>query len=367
MSTEVAKYADFSQLRYAQCWEDADVLLEALKIKPHHRCLAIASAGDNTLAMVAQGPQKVIAVDLNPTQIACLELRVAAYRRLTHIQLLQLLGSEPTDPLTRQQLYNYCRPQLTAAAQAFWDSQTDAIALGFGAVGRFERYLRQFRRWVLPLIHSSQVIKQLLEPRSRPERQQFYDQVWCNWRWRLLFQLFFSAALQGRLGRDPSFLRYAPNEISKLLLQRAAKALTQQNPATNPYLQWIIKGAHPTIRPYALRAENFAAIRANLDCLEWHCCSLESFLTQAQGQVFNRYNLSNIFEYMSPAAYQAVLEQICDRSCLGTRLVYWNLFAHRQCPSVLAGQLRSLTELQTQLNDQDQGFFYQTIVVEEVS
>jgi S-adenosylmethionine:diacylglycerol 3-amino-3-carboxypropyl transferase len=44
------------KIRYAQCWEDADVLLEALDIQPGQSCLSIASAGDNTLAMLAKNP-----------------------------------------------------------------------------------------------------------------------------------------------------------------------------------------------------------------------------------------------------------------------------------------------------------------------
>ena len=61
MNSEVAAKTHFSAVRYAQCWEDADILLEALNIQPGHTCLAIASAGDNALAMVSQGPARVIA------------------------------------------------------------------------------------------------------------------------------------------------------------------------------------------------------------------------------------------------------------------------------------------------------------------
>ncbi|MGB0560912.1 MAG: DUF3419 family protein [Spirulinaceae cyanobacterium] len=366
MTTEVARYADFSQLRYAQCWEDADVLLQALEIAPHHRCLAIASAGDNTLAMLAQGPEQVVAVDLNSAQIACLELRVAAYRVLNHPQLLQLLGSQPASPELRQQLYTACRPLLTPAAERFWASQPAAIALGFGAVGRFEQYLRRFRRWVLPLIHTQPVVEQLFRPRSRPERHQFYAQVWDNWRWRLLLRCFFSAVMQGRLGRDPSFLRYAQTDLGAILLARTRAALTELAPAENPYLQWIAAGHHLQTQPYALRAEHFNAIRTNLDRLTWHCCSLEDFLRQHPEQRFDRYNLSNIFEYMSLAVYQQLLAQLCDRSNPRARLVYWNLFAPRQRPAALAPKLRSLTALQAHLNAQDRAFFYETIVVEEV-
>jgi len=51
-------------LAYAQCWEDADVLLEALDVQPGHCCLSIASGGDNTLALLARSPQRVVAIDM---------------------------------------------------------------------------------------------------------------------------------------------------------------------------------------------------------------------------------------------------------------------------------------------------------------
>ena len=79
VQSEVAVKANFSTIRYAQCWEDADILLEGLAIRPGETCLAIASAGDNALAMLTQNPGQVFALDLNPAQLACLELRVAAY------------------------------------------------------------------------------------------------------------------------------------------------------------------------------------------------------------------------------------------------------------------------------------------------
>ena len=88
MRSEVATRAEFSQIRYAQVWEDADVLLEGLDIQPGHVCVSIASAGDNALAMLTRDPGRVIALDLSPAQLACLELRVAAFRELAHPELL---------------------------------------------------------------------------------------------------------------------------------------------------------------------------------------------------------------------------------------------------------------------------------------
>src|SRR5437868_2114323 len=107
MTSEVAAKADFSGIRYAQCWEDADILLEGLDVRPGDVCLSIASAGDNTLALLTRRPARVIALDLSAAQLACLELRVAAYRRLEHGELLELIGSVPSR--RRRALYRRLR------------------------------------------------------------------------------------------------------------------------------------------------------------------------------------------------------------------------------------------------------------------
>src|SRR5687767_15415348 len=93
MSTEAATRADFSRIRYAQVWEDADVLLAALEVQPTDTVVSIASAGDNALALLGAGAARVVALDLNPAQLACLALRVAAYRGLSHVEVLEGLGS----------------------------------------------------------------------------------------------------------------------------------------------------------------------------------------------------------------------------------------------------------------------------------
>src|SRR5204862_1212333 len=118
MDSEVASKADFSGIRYAQCWEDADVLVEGLDVQPGDVCLSIASAGDNSLALLTRNPDRVIALDLSPAQLACLELRIAAYRELSHPELLELIGSTPS--MRRPDLYRRCRPLLSTATRVFW-------------------------------------------------------------------------------------------------------------------------------------------------------------------------------------------------------------------------------------------------------
>lgn len=365
MPSEAAAHADFTTIiRYAQVWEDADILLDGLDIQPDDECLTIASAGDNALALLAKGPRKVVALDMNPSQIACLELRMAAFRRLAHPEILEFIGSRPSKQ--RLRLYTSLRSDLSAAARALWDARPEAILQGIGSAGKFENYFRLFRTRIMPLVHSRKTISRLLEPRDLASRRDFYDRVWNTWRWRVLFQLFFSRTAMGRLGRDPSFFRYVEGSVAERILTRTKHALTELDPSANPYLQWILTGTHTTALPYYLREENFAAIRENLDRLEWHLTPLEDYLARREPGRLSKFNLSDIFEYLSEDGTTSLLRTIAQHARPGGRLAYWNMLAPRQAPSSLHDKIRPLSDLSSRLFAQDKAFFYSAFIVEEI-
>jgi S-adenosylmethionine:diacylglycerol 3-amino-3-carboxypropyl transferase len=363
-SHAIESRADFSTIRYAQCWEDADVLLAGLQTQPGDRCLSIASAGDNSLALLTQSPEHVLALDISEAQLACLALRVAAYRALEHPELLELMGSRPSSH--RERLYARCRPLLTPDVRGFWDAQPAMIRAGIGGAGKFERYFRLFRERVLPVVESRKQVARLLAGGAFDERHAFYTREWDSWRWRLLFRLFFSRTVLGRLGRDPEFFAYVEGSVAERLLQRAEYALTALNPAENPYVQWILTGAHLTALPYALRPENFDAIRANLDRLEWRRQSLEDYLATAEAHSIDRFNLSDVFEYVSRDHYAQLLAQLAKVGRSGGRLLYWNMLALRGHLDELNSRLRPLPELAQHLHSQDKAFFYSALFIEEV-
>jgi S-adenosylmethionine-diacylglycerol 3-amino-3-carboxypropyl transferase len=362
--SEIADRADFSAIRYAQCWEDADVLLAGLDVRPGDVCLSIASAGDNSLALLTRSPKRVIALDLNPAQFACADLRVAAYRELAHPELLELIGSTPSK--RREDLYRRCRPLLDADARAFWDAHPAEVRAGIGGAGKFERYFGLFRRRVLPFVHSGCTVHRLLRGGSRAERFAFYRGSWDGWRWRLLFRVFFSRFVMGRLGRDPGFFTYVQGSVADHVIQRTRHALTELNPAENPYLQWIMTGRHLTALPLALRAEHFDTIRANIDRIEWHCASVEAFLDTARAEPIDCYNLSDIFEYMSEANYHQLLDRLVRHANPGARLAYWNMLVPRTRPESMADRLEPLTELSMELFARDKATFYSRFVIERV-
>lgn len=292
---------------------------------------------------------------------------MAAYRELSHAELLELIGSRPS--VRRGELFQRCRPGLERSVQEFWDARADAIEGGIGDAGKFEDYFRLFRTRVLPLVHRRATVDALLRGGTSEERERFYTQRWDTWRWRLLFKLFFSRFVMGRLGRDPAFFKYVEGSVADRILGRTRHALTFLNPADNPYLHWILKGTHGTALPWALRAENFERIRARLDRLEWHELTLEAFLEREGGGAaarVDKFNLSDIFEYMSPANTATLLERLANASRTGGRLAYWNMLAPRRRPESLAHRLRSRDDLAGALFLQDKAYFYSALVIEEV-
>jgi len=354
-----------SLIRYAQCWEDADVLLDALAVQPGEACLSIGSGGENSLSLLTRDPARVVAVDMEPAQIACLELKAEGFRRLAHPELLELVGAVPSD--RRAALYARVRGGLSPSARAFWDARPAVIAGGVGSAGRFERYFALFRRHVLPLIHTRAETDALFRPRTPEARRHFYDTVWNNRRWRLLFRLFFSRAVISRFGRDARFFRYIEGSVARRIMVQVRHGLAELDPADNPYLQWIAYGRFVSALPHALRAENFEAIRGRIDRLEPRLAPVERLLAEAGPGTFSRFNLSDVFEYLPPASSDALFEAVARAGRPGGRVAYWNMLAQRRPPARLAGRFQTLEALGRQLHERDRACFYRAFWVDELT
>ena len=363
MSTEIQSRASFNLIRYANCWEDADVLIEALE--PEGKvCVSVGSAGDNSFSLLAEGAEKVHVVEMNPTQLACIRLRFSAYQALDHSSFLKLHGEYSVSSEERRILFSKCRPFLDAETIEYWESNPRFLREGFGMIGKFEDYFETFRKKVMPLIHNQEDIEQLLELESREDLRSFYEKNWNNLRWRILFKVFFSRFMMGRLGRDPAFFKYVEGSVADRILARTKYALTELVPKESPYLHFIIKGRYGKALPHALRPENYDRIRKNLNKFEIHITSLESFLKETKESV-EAFNLSDIFEYMSQENTKAVGESLGKVSQVNARLAYWNMLTPRSCAEILPQTFTNIPKLSKQLFNRDKAFFYSAFHVDK--
>jgi S-adenosylmethionine-diacylglycerol 3-amino-3-carboxypropyl transferase len=347
------------RVRYAQCWEDPEILVKTLAITSRDDVVSIASGGDNTFALLLKGPRSLVAVDSNPAQVFLVELKKAGIAHLSYDQFIAFIGARPCP--NRKEIFTVLRPFLSRAARTYWDSSPSAIQRGIIHCGKFEDYFRIFRRLILPLVHRRATVVRLLALETLEEQKAFYREVWDTGSWRRLFRIFFGKLLLGRLGRDPSYFRNVTlGRVAEVLMQRTRHGLTEVPVRNNHFLEYILTGGYSrsVLLPPYLRPENFEHLKKNIGRLRLVCSTLDDYLaTLAPGSV-SKFNLSDIFEYMSDGEMESSLRQVSRVSRPEARMAFWTLFAPRCIPAALDGQFVNCSQFYEGLFTKAGTFFY---------
>lgn len=357
---DIKHRAKFDFIRYASCWEDADILLQALDIKPGHNCISIGSAGDNSLSMLVYDPAKVVTVDFNPVQNACIELRLKAFEKLGYDELLAFLGIEKSND--RLFTFNRIKGGLGEYAFDYWENNPQLIERGIIHTGKFEKFFHIFRSFILPLMHGKRAVRELLEKKSLSEQQSYYENVWDNLNWKIMFKLFFSKPVVGKIGRDPEFFKYVDADVAGSFKKRTDFNFTHVPLYDNPYLNYIFSGNFPRhALPNYLRRENFELIKERLDRIEIYQGDINSCIERYGSIRFNAYNLSDIFEYMSMKEHDEELKYLAGGAAKGARFAFWNLLVDRMIPDDIG--ITYEKDLSERLTEKDKAPFYKRFVV----
>ncbi|MBI4428377.1 MAG: DUF3419 family protein [Ignavibacteriales bacterium] len=346
-------------IRYAQCWEDPRTLMSALAVTADDDVLSIASAGDNSFALLLNNPRALTAIDTNPAQISLTELKMRGIEHLDYEEFVGFVGACPCSQ--RQKLYRSLRASLSEASRRYWDTETAKINRGIIHSGKFERYFRVFRRFVLPLIHKKETIKQLLNASSVEAQRSMYEAVWNNRRWRALFRVFFSKLILGAAGRDPSFFRFVKlDTVADELLARTEHGFTEVPLRDNFFVEYIMTGEFKNleaVHPY-LAESNFSFLKQHVQRMKLCVASLEEFLVRMPDGEMSKFNLSDVFEYMSDESAERVFKELVRVSRRDSRLAFWTLFVPRNVPRSLQQCIQPRMELSRDLYFQDRTFFY---------
>ncbi len=346
-------------LRYSNCWEDADLLIEGLEVRQGERVLSIGSAGDNCFSLLSCGPSKVVAVDMNRTQLHLIALKKAAFKVLDYEDFLEFLGFDASG--RRWTFYLSLRDALDAEVRNYWDTKRDGIEAGVIHCGKFEHYFSLFRRYVLPRVHSQKKVRELFYPKSAAAQKAFYNRHWNTFRWRFLFRLFFSKYLMGRLGRDPVFLEQVEGNVGASILERAGRHLSSSDCTSNYFLAFILRGTFFNGLPHYARRESFERIKSQLDRLVLHHGMMEEVFEEFSE--FDVFNCSDIFEYMPPEQFIKTADILIHHGSPQARYAYWNLLVPRSLASVDA-RVRPDTSLSESLTRRDKCFFYKGLFID---
>lgn len=344
-------------IRYANCWEDADILIKALDISETDTGLSIISGGDNTLALLTKNPKSLVALDVNPYQIYVFELKMACFRTLDYDTTLKFLGIRECDD--RPDIYSSIRSGLESAARNYFDSHREIVEKGIIFAGKFEHYFRLFRKYIRPLFTTERHFRRLGTFTNTREQMDWWNRYINNRRFQFIFKIFFGARVMGRLGRDSSFYDYVDDKKSSGERIRARFEFgLRHNPGYhNPYLNFIVNGNYSEeALPLYLRKNNYEVIRNNLDRIR----IVRGSLNDIFGMTFDFFNLSDIFEYMNREDFRENVKKLDTLASPGARLAYWNMQNHQTVDDKSWRYLKSLSE---DLFRQDQAFFYQDFQV----
>ncbi|SEJ58183.1 S-adenosylmethionine-diacylglycerol 3-amino-3-carboxypropyl transferase [Dyadobacter sp. SG02] len=359
---DLTKRVNFDIIRYANCWEDAGILLAGLAPAPGSKILSIGSAGDNSFAFLTTDPGLVVAVDINPTQLFLIELKKVCIQNLEWEEALAFLGFSHSD--SRLQCFHTLKNQLGSATRAYWESNLTLIANGVIHQGKFEKYFQLFSGKILPWIHSRRVVNALFESKTAAEQAHFYQNKWNTWRWRLLFRIFFSKYVMGKYGRDPEFQKQVQGSVSEFIFGKAAAQLASVAAQDNYILRYTLTGSFDGLLPHYLQKAHYPIVRAHLDRL--HLKEGYAQTAIAQYGPFHSLNLSDIFEYMDADLFRETARTLVAGTENGGRLAYWNLMVPRRISQVLPENAEYLRAESERLTAIDKGFFYNGFIVDQV-
>ncbi|WFR94051.1 DUF3419 family protein [Rhizobium tumorigenes] len=326
----------FSGLVYPQIWEDPDVDMEAMELRPHHRIVTIGSGGCNMLAYLSQNPASIDVVDLNPHHIALNRLKLAAFRLLPgHSDVVRFFGT-PDVGVNSQAFDRFIAPGLDEATSAYWNGRDmlgrrratvfNRNIYRTGLLGRFIGAAHLLGR-----LHGVKFAK-LTQARTLEEQRQFFDTE--------ISPVFERRMVRWLLGRKSSLfgLGIPPQQYDELaslagdgsiaaVLKYRLEKLICHFPMSENYFAWQAfarrypeadKGPLPTY----LRPEHFAAIRANAERVTVHHLNFTELLATKQAASMDRYVLLDAQDWMNDAQLNELWAEISRTAATGARVIF---------------------------------------------
>ncbi len=366
LENRLTKSRILNNILYAQCWEDPQIDREAFNTTSEDVIFCITSGGCNVLTFLIDNPKKIIALDINTSQNYLLELKIAAFRRLSYEEMLELFGV--TYSFRRLQLYEEVKGELSVNCRSFWELNHGKLKHGLIYCGHYEKYMSMLRKWFTVLV-GKRAISAMFCSEGRLQKEVIYKNLWENYRYREFTRLFLSRSLMNLfftrsffkyLEKSFSFGDHFRNQIKKGLLETPLKE--------NYFIAFILLGKYFSLDhlPIYLRRENFKRIRKNIDRIEIVNKDCQQYFSEINDNTISKFNLSNIFEWMPFEEFENILKEIMRIGTDQAILTYRNLLVSRCRPQSLSKWILPETELSQRLHAKDLSFIYKRYVVERL-
>jgi len=169
---------------------------------------------------------------------------------------------------------------------------------------------------------------------------------------------------------DKAFFAYVDGKLSfgRHFAGKAEYALTRLPMKENYFLSYILLGRFYSEEylPHYLKRENYSIIRRRLERIEMVTDSCDHFFATLPDSCISKFNFTNIFEWMSPKAYEELLGETIRVAMDKAIMTYRNLLVLREHPACLDKNIHTRRHHAESLHARDLSFIYNNYVVEEI-
>lgn len=335
----------FRGLVYAQIWEDPDVDMEALEIRPDCHVVTIASGGCNVLSYLTADPARITAVDLNTAHIALNRLKLVAARTLPDHGAFHRFFAKADSKENVAAYRTFVGPHLDDATRRYWEGRD---FIGRRRIGGFARGIYKhglLGRFIgaahlLARLHGVNP-RRMLDARSREEQRAIFeaelapvfDSAFMRWltsQPASLFGLGIPPAQYEALAGD--------DRMDSVLKARLKKLACDFDLKDNYFAVQAFgrgyDGGEGPLPPY-LQATNHEAVVERSGRVDVRHVNLVEFLASQKAESADRYVLLDAQDWMDDAQLNALWAQITRTAKPGARV----LFRTAGEPSILPGRV----------------------------
>jgi S-adenosylmethionine-diacylglycerol 3-amino-3-carboxypropyl transferase len=356
-----------SQLIFSLNWEDPASDLQALRIKPGDKVMAITSGCCNALEFLLHDPEQVYTLDINPAQTYLMELKTAAIKHLSFESYRDLMGlSSTTD---RSDIYASLRSHLSPGAREFWDEQGKIIRKGLVMSGRYENFVR-LAGWAIRFLQGRKRVLRLFQEKSLEEQQRYFDEVFNTRRFRAIFPLLFNKRMLARKGLNADYFHFhdGSSSFAESFYNRARHAMRDLPIKGNYFLALYLQGQYnsPEEVPEYLKPENFSTLKERIDRITLITDDAKEWLMRMPDSTIDCFSLSNICELKSENDTDLLFREISRVGKNGGRCCFRNLMIPREVPVGLSPIVQKDEQLSHKMMAEDRSFVYGKVAAYQI-
>ena len=368
----------FSGLVYPQIWEDPEVDMAAMDIRPGHRIVTIASGGCNALSYLLADPGSVEAVDLNTVHVAFNRLKKTALLRLPGYEAFYRFFGRGDDRQNLIEYERYLSSALDADTRAYWNGRE------FGGSRRISLFTRGlYRRGLLgrfigvghflARLHCIDLAEFLKLDGIEAQREWFERRLAPVFDRPVVRFLSRSRASLFGLGIPPRQYEAlagghgAAGQGAAGVLKERLRRLTCDFPLSENYFAWqafgrgYAAGVDGPLPPY-LERRNWETLKARADRVSVVHASFSEHLSRLAGPTYDAYVLLDAQDWMTDAQLTTLWSEIVRTAKPGCRVIFRtageDTILPGRVPQAILGRFRYDAEQGRAFTERDRSSIY---------